>query len=496
MFNLKRYKKLLFIILVMIIFLLLLPKKKCHIQSFYEEKQDLVFNVSINGNLCSYDKENDRFYYSTNDLNYHKWKVKIHSSYNVEYFIKKDDDNHFILQVYNNKYYKNVDLFITSLPIIDLQNLDLKKNISSDLQFRSGMFENNSDNQNLYESYYAKFNNVNNIGPYKKHVNLKIRGSSSFNFPKKSYKVEFDEKVSIYDLPKDDKYVLDALYIDKSKIRNMLSTSIWDLINDNQRINNDLHGKFVELFIDNEYKGLYVLKDKVDKSVTQISDSGILLKSIIHFNDFYLEQLLNYDYSISNNVFLNYEIKKYNNASFYSIVNKLKDYYSCYSFECIQNAFDVDNYINYMLFVSFLSGSDNVRYNKYLSLYDSDSKILITPWDMDLTLGLNWFDFSELPSVFYENSSYDVNWMNDNITKNMDDRTLSILKQRYWELRKDVITMDTINNYLNSYKELLVDSGAALRDSERWYEYDVEFEIERIREWASRRIQFLDEYFK
>ena len=55
--------------------------------------------------------------------------------------------------------------------------------------------------------------------------------------------------------------------------------------------------------------------------------------------------------------------------------------------------------------------------------------------------------------------------------------------------------MDTINSYLDSYKELLVNSGAASRDSERWYEYDVENEIETIREWAGRRIQFLDEYF-
>lgn len=461
-----------------------------------EKNENLVLNVSINGNLCSYDKENDRFYYSTNDLNYHKWKVKIYSPYNVEFLIKKEDDNHFILQVYSNKYYKNADLFITSLPIIDLQNLDLKKYISSDLLFRNDMFQNNSDEQSLYESYYAKFNNVNNIGPYKKHVNLKMRGSSSFNFPKKSYKVEFDEKVSIYGLPKDDKYVLDALYIDKSKIRNMLSTDFWNLINDDQRINNDLHGKFVELFIDNEYKGLYVLKDKVDKSVTQISDSGILLKSIFHFNDFYLEQLLNYDYSISNNVFLSFEIKKYNENSFYSIVNKLKDYYSCYSFDCINSDFDVNNFIDYMIFVSLISGADNVTYNRYLSLYDRDSKIVITPWDMDLTWGLNWFDFSELHSVFYEASCFDIDWINDNITKNMDDQTLSLLKNRYWELRKDVITMDTINNYLNSYEKLLVDSGVALRDSEKWYEYDIEYEIERIREWAGRRIQFLDEYFK
>ena len=90
----------------------------------------------------------------------------------------------------------------------------------------------------------------------------------------------------------------------------------------------------------------------------------------------------------------------------------------------------------------------------------------------------------------------DSNWLDNVVLSDLDSETLSLLKNRYWELRTDVITMDTINSYLDSYKDLLVNSGAAKRDSERWYEYDVEFEIEQIREWAKRRIEFLDEYFK
>lgn len=462
--------------------------------------KNLVLNVLINNQLCAYDTRSDLYYYSSLNDNYHNWKIKLNSLYKLEYTVENFDSNIFIIHAYNNNFYQDVRVVISNLPIIELHEFDSrlsKKEIS-----RISTLDINSENKNLNEekSFFAKFSGYNSVDTNYDIINLKVRGSSSVMYPKKSYKLSFDKKIDLYDLPRDDKYVLDAAYVDKSMVRNLLSTNLWNLINDNQKINNDLSGKFVELFIDNEYVGLYVLKDKVDKSVTQISDSGILLKSISHMNDFYITKLLNNDFSIENDVFLNFEIKKFNNRSFSSFVDKLKKYYSCYSYECIDQNFDINNYINYMLFVSILSAQDNINYNSYLSLYDFDSKILITPWDMDLTWGLNlsnlyWKDDVIDNFVTFE-SCIDINWMNENITKNMDVQTLTLLKHRYWELRKDVITMDTINNYLNSYKELLVDSGAALRDSERWYEYDVEFEIEQIREWASRRIQFLDEYFK
>ena len=459
----------------------------------YEPSSDLVLNISINGQLCSYDRNEDVYYYSAKDLNYQKWKVKVHSLYKVDYFLKNGEDNHFILDVYDNNYRQEVDIIVTSLPIIDLKKLDFNSILSDDI------FLDNSigyiDDQEDYESYFASFIDGNKRDYYT-NVDLKLRGSSSFYFPKKAYKISFDEKKSVFGLPKDDKYVLDALYIDKSRVRNILSTDMWQLINDNQKIDNDLHGEFVELFIDNEYMGLYVLKDKVDKSVTQISDSGVLLKSISHMNDYYIDELLSHNYYIDGDIFLNFEIKKYNRDSFYSLAYKLDDYYSCYSYDCIKSDFEIDNFINYMIFVSLISGSDNLTYNRYLSLHDKDSKILITPWDMDLTWGLNWQEDDDLHSVFSPESYSNVLWMNRNITFNMDDKTLSLLKQRYWKLRESVITMDVIDEYLDSYKDVLVNSGAANRDGERWYEYDIEFEIERIREWASNRIQFLDEYFK
>ena len=139
--------------------------------------------------------------------------------------------------------------------------------------------------------------------------------------------------------------------------------------------------------------------------------------------------------------------------------------------------------------------ADNDFKNLYLSMYDKDSRIIITPWDMDLTWGLKWNDFNDIHSIFSINDSQNRNWLDDSLFVDENDYTMVLIKKRYWELRKKVITMDTINSYLNSYEELLINSGAAERDSEKWYQYDVQYEIENIREWANHRINFLDEYF-
>ena len=287
----------------------------------------------------------------------------------------------------------------------------------------------------------------------------------------------------------------------QSKIRNKFSSDIWNLINNNQSIDNDLFGEFVEVFIDDNYCGLYVLKEKVNKKNLSVSNDGLLAKSIAHVDDYIKNDFMTKNLSdvfVKDGSFLgNFEIKQHSKSSLDSFYSKLSGFYSSeYLFDTIDSTFDLKNFLNYRIFLLLTYGDDNFTKNQYLSMSKNDSKIFITPWDMDLTWGLDWSDGGNLHSIFSMESSSDEEWLNSKIIGKLDDKTLSLLKQRYWELRKDVITMDTINGYLNSYKELLVASGAARRDSERWYEYDVEFEIEQIREWASRRIQFLDEYFK
>ena len=55
--------------------------------------------------------------------------------------------------------------------------------------------------------------------------------------------------------------------------------------------------------------------------------------------------------------------------------------------------------------------------------------------------------------------------------------------------------METIEEYLNEYLKILTQDESTTRDSETWYEYNIDEEIENIKEWSRRRIEFLDRYF-
>lgn len=499
----KKIKIFTFIISILILLYLIINSFSLDIDQISKNRElshDLVDSIFINKVQVVFDKEKNTCYISSIDFIKNS-KLSVRSSISkVKSYIYLDDGLYKIV-AYSDSLYQVVDVTITNTPIISVYDLNFPYEKDKDIFKYDDLGESGEESIDSKTVGVHFFNNssASNLHFSNKAI-MSVRGSSSLSYDKKAYKLKFDSKVHFFNNYKDSVWVLDALYTDKSKIRNKLSSDIWNLINDNQEINNDLYSDFVELFINDRYEGLYVLKNKVDKNVTDIDDDGLLLKSIIHLQDYNIYKLLTNAFRVENDAFLNYEIKKYNHDSFNSFISKFQNFYGGYNnsvtVNLIDDNFDFDNYLNYKIFVSLISGNDNLTHNQYLSLKNPNSKIISTPWDMDLTWGLSWQEDNDLHSIFSYESYSDILWLNKNITYNMDYESLSLLKQRYWELRKDIITMDTINNYLNSYKELLVDSGAARRDGDRWYKYDVEFEIEQIREWASRRIQFLDEYFK
>lgn len=93
-------------------------------------------------------------------------------------------------------------------------------------------------------------------------VVVSIRGSSSAGFPQKSYSVEFQDdtmmeaKTGVLGMPKEGNWALVACWTDKPCMRNALAYSIGrELGRWNPR------GRFVELFLDGKYNGLYMLSE-------------------------------------------------------------------------------------------------------------------------------------------------------------------------------------------------------------------------------------------
>ena len=333
---------------------------------------------------------------------------------------------------------------------------------------------------------------------------INIRGSTSKWFDKKSYKINFtnksytDEKdINIENFYNGDSLILDAVYRDPSKIRNVLCIELWNNIS-NDFSNVNIYSEFVELFINNEYKGLYVLTEPINRTKlnlnkTSSNDTSVIVKSSVWGKILNIREY----YKIGENEYLYYELKYPNDKNMYEkswniVLNKLSKYYNNVDlYDVIKNSFNIENYIDMIIFNAFTNNVDNkIEKNNYFYINSlTDPQLFIQPWDMEYTYGLlfaeNMFnnfikkeDYKIIYTKFYHTNSSEIN---------------KLLIERYWELRENILTIDFFDSLLGKYLDELT-KGAASRDSEKWYEYDIEKEIEEIRSWIYNRIEFFDEY--
>ena len=108
-------------------------------------------------------------------------------------------------------------------------------------------------------------------------IGIEIRGSSSQIFPKKSYGLETrssdwseDLDVSLGGFPEEEDWILYGPYSDKSLIRNKLTFDLSNSIGYKaSRV------KFYNLFINNDYKGLYVLMEKIKRDQNRVDISEL-----------------------------------------------------------------------------------------------------------------------------------------------------------------------------------------------------------------------------
>ena len=114
------------------------------------------------------------------------------------------------------------------------------------------------------------FGNINSINDsfndYNGKISIELRGSSSQSFPKKQYALETQDSlgnnnnVSLLGMPEENDWILHAPYSDKTLLRNFLTYNIGKKM---QRYSP--RTVFCELIINGEYRGVYILMEKIKR---------------------------------------------------------------------------------------------------------------------------------------------------------------------------------------------------------------------------------------
>ena len=111
---------------------------------------------------------------------------------------------------------------------------------------------------------------------YDGNIGIEVRGSSSQTFPKKSFGFEtwdsagLEIDTSILGFPKESDWILNANYTDKSFLRNVTSYHLF-----NQMGHYASRTKYVEVFINNVYAGVYILMEKVKRDNNRVDISNL-----------------------------------------------------------------------------------------------------------------------------------------------------------------------------------------------------------------------------
>ena len=103
--------------------------------------------------------------------------------------------------------------------------------------------------------------NTKNVIHETTEMKIRVRGNSTSAPDKKPYKLKFNKAQSLFGLKAAKDWVLLSNYFDKSNIRNYLA---YDLANKLDNLNYQPSSIFVDVYINNEYLGLYTLSEQVE----------------------------------------------------------------------------------------------------------------------------------------------------------------------------------------------------------------------------------------
>lgn len=405
------------------------------------------------------------------------------------------EDHTFKLIAYNDNFYSEYNLKCTTLPLMNIDCLDeiTRKNVPMNMT----LFDNGRK---------ATQKVITSDG------NIHIRGASTSKYPKKSYRLSLTQSsvggnqrtndVSLLGMRQDDDWILYPAYNDQEKIRNVFSSNLWKYTcaKDNSLgLDNGMEYKYLELFMNGEYWGLYALGYPIDELQLGIDfdRNEHLYKKISWANE--KESITNafegpiegYETTGSGTddwtVLREYYIKLFENR------NTVEELYG---------GIDIDNAIDMYLFINLVQGLDNADGSKIKNMYLSfkyfggREVLLYTPWDLDATWGNSWY-----PSPYIIASSSNFIMVHGNLQALIaggDEKIWDLVLSKYWQLRGGTWSEEKINAMLDKYELDIYGSGAYLRDMARWPEgtyANAADGLSVFRAYVMERLREADKYY-
>ena len=352
---------------------------------------------------------------------------------------------------------------------------------------------------------------------------LRYRGASSLQYEKKSFAIKLldsdgeDLDANVFGIRKENDWILDAMAIDRIRMRNRVCFDIWNEISktpyktdfDNR---NGTMGQFVEVYLNGEYHGLYCMTDKIDRKLLNLkkakenSDGSVYVRGVLYKGELWTDATLLKGYDTS---------EPFDEEAWNGWELQYPDDYPCFdSWKPLMNLIDFcntrnaffklhyrqhfycDNLVDYALFIMSMNIIDNNVKNTHFSCPDINvnETYLITPWDLDCSLGgmydgSHYDEYTKIANLtnnylFYQLYSYNV------------DEFRTSMKDRWQELLSGLMSPENISSRLDAYAQRFKESGAWQREYDKWNNnpvpLDLDEELEYVKKWYVNNISALN----
>lgn len=252
-------------------------------------------------------------------------------------------------------------------------------------------------------------------------VKVRGRGNSTWLHPQKQYKLQFYEGKKLFGFKKNKSFALVGNYEDKSLMRHAIGLKLGEIL----EIPYMPKGEYVELVVNGDYKGTYVLTETVKKGSNRldIDNSGFF----IEHDYYYLKEPLYfvtdvYSYGIS---FKYPDEDEVDDNSFNYIKKTINEFEKDLRLFETEQKRDYLDHIDLESFAKWYYHSCvlmNLDSNRWFYKKDNTSKSklqMAPPWDFEWCLGIGWYDGDEYrnPTHDFKKWSYFQVIFNDTVFK-------------------------------------------------------------------------------
>ncbi len=351
---------------------------------------------------------------------------------------------------------------------------------------------------------------------------IEVRGGSSRFSQKTSYSFKYKRELSydieekLLDMTNARKWILTGCFCDRILMRDKLSYDLFNQLRDSEHYDYAAQTRHVELYINDEYRGVYLLTERVDEDLLKLADYSE--EDIVHSVVYKASSLATnwqrwnpwtdskpYDKLSETQGYLQKEPNPDNpeQGVFWDPLLYIREF-AIKSTDTdfiggIADKLDLNNAIDYHLHALVTGNWIAIQSNRYICRDNSeDSKFFYVPWDYNISFGRTSNTYKQEITTWFTNKI---------LSRLMEIEFYQVkFKQRWNELYGNVFSADNICKQVDenarflesaqdrNFKKFPVKVGDNPLNDEYIDNYGFDEELDYVKQWAENRLKFLNFY--